>query len=42
VGSFCKKHPDIDVSLEIINRDGVVQRLRDNMDDIYIMSQATK
>jgi DNA-binding transcriptional LysR family regulator len=39
VGSFCKKHPDIDVSLEIINRDGVVQRLRDNMDDIYIMSK---
>jgi len=38
VGSFCKKYPEIDVSLEIINRDGVVQRLRENMDDIYIMS----
>jgi DNA-binding transcriptional LysR family regulator len=39
VGSFCKKYPEIDVSLQIINRDGVVQRLRDNMDDIYIMSK---
>jgi DNA-binding transcriptional LysR family regulator len=38
IGSFCKKYPDIDVSLEILNRDGVVQRLRENRDDIYIMS----
>lgn len=38
IGSFCTKHPAIDVSLEILNRDGVVQRLRDNQDDIYIMS----
>lgn len=39
LGSFCKRHPDIDVSLEILNRDGVVQRLRDNLDDLYIMSK---
>ena len=39
VGSFCKKYPSIDISLEILNRDGVVQRLRENLDDIYIMSQ---
>lgn len=38
VGGFCKKYPDIDVSLEIINRDGVAQRLRENLDDLYIMS----
>jgi DNA-binding transcriptional LysR family regulator len=38
VGSFCKKHPAIDVSLQILNRDGVVQRLRENQDDLYIMS----
>lgn len=38
IGSFCRKHPAIDVSLEILNRDGVVQRLRDNTDDLYIMS----
>jgi DNA-binding transcriptional LysR family regulator len=38
IGSFCKKYPSIDVSLEILNRDGVVQRLRDRRDDLYIMS----
>ena len=39
VGSFCQQNPGIDVSLEILNRDGVVQRLRDHLDDLYIMSQ---
>lgn len=38
VGGFCNKYPAIDVSLEILNRDGVVQRLQDNLDDLYIMS----
>lgn len=38
VGHFCKRHPAIDVSLQILNRDGVVQRLRENRDDLYIMS----
>jgi DNA-binding transcriptional LysR family regulator len=38
IGSFCKKYPAIDVALEILNRDGVVQRLHDNLDDLYIMS----
>jgi DNA-binding transcriptional LysR family regulator len=38
IGSFCKKYPGIDVALEILNRDGVVQRLQKNLDDLYIMS----
>lgn len=38
VGSFCKQHPHIDVALEILNRDGVVSRLRESRDDLYIMS----
>ena len=38
IGSFCQKYPAIDVSLEILNRDGVVQRLQNNLDDLYIMS----
>ena len=38
IGSFCKRHPLIDVSLEILNRDGVLGRLRQNTDDLYIMS----
>jgi DNA-binding transcriptional LysR family regulator len=38
LGSFCALHPEIDISLEVLNRDGVVARLRDNLDDLYIMS----
>ena len=39
IGGFCQKYPPIDVSLEILNRDGVMNRMRDNLDDLYIMSQ---
>ena len=38
IGSFCRKYPAVDVSLEILNRDGVVSRLQNNLDDLYIMS----
>jgi DNA-binding transcriptional LysR family regulator len=38
IGAFCKTHPSIDISLEILNRDGVLERLRANKDDLYIMS----
>jgi DNA-binding transcriptional LysR family regulator len=38
IGSFCTQHPDVEVALEILNRDGVVHRLRENRDDLYIMS----
>jgi DNA-binding transcriptional LysR family regulator len=39
LGSFCRLHPQIDISLEVLNRDGVLARLRDNRDDLYVMSQ---
>ena len=39
LGKFCTQHPDIDISLEVLNRDGVVGRLRENLDDLYIMSR---
>ena len=39
LGAFCAKYPQIDISLEILNRDGVVKRLEENLDDLYIMSQ---
>jgi DNA-binding transcriptional LysR family regulator len=42
IGSFCKRYPAIDVSLEILNRDGVLDRLRNNRDDLYIMSMPPK
>jgi DNA-binding transcriptional LysR family regulator len=38
LGSFCATYPAIDISLEVLNRDGVVSRLADNLDDLYIMS----
>lgn len=38
LGSFCKKYPEIEIALELLNRDGVVARLRANRDDLYIMS----
>jgi DNA-binding transcriptional LysR family regulator len=39
LGDFCRMHPDVEISLEVLNRDGVVQRLRENVDDLYIMSK---
>ena len=38
LGGFCAQYPDIEISLEVLNRDGVVQRLRENLDDLYVMS----
>lgn len=38
LGSFCAEHPNIEIALEVLNRDGVVARLRENRDDLYIMS----
>lgn len=38
LGSFCRRYPQIDVAFEVLNRDGVVARLRDNLDDLYVMS----
>ena len=39
LGTFCAKYPQIDITLEVLNRDGVVRRLEGNLDDLYIMSQ---
>jgi DNA-binding transcriptional LysR family regulator len=38
LGRFCSSHPEVEIALEVLNRDGVVQRLRANQDDLYIMS----
>jgi len=38
LGDFCKTYPDIEIAFEVLNRDGVVQRLENNQDDLYIMS----
>lgn len=38
LGAFCKRYPEIDIELEIANREKIVDRLRNNMDDLYVMS----
>src|SRR5574343_1450313 len=38
LGAFCKRYPDIDNELEIANRAKIVERLRNNQDDLYVMS----
>lgn len=37
-GRFRSRHPDIDIALEVLNRDGVITRMRENRDDLDIMS----
>ena len=39
LGGFCERYPEIEISLEVLNRDHVVNRLRANLDDLYVMSQ---
>ena len=39
VGSFSSNYPDVDIALEVLNRDAVVARLEKNMDDMTIMTQ---
>ena len=39
LGSFCSKYPEVDISLEILNRDGVIKRVENNSDDLYVMSR---
>lgn len=38
LGSFCQQYPEIDIAFEVLNRDGIVNRLKRNADDLYIMS----
>ena len=36
---FCQLYPGIDISLELTNHERILERLLDNQDDLYIMSQ---
>jgi DNA-binding transcriptional LysR family regulator len=38
LGAFCQRYPHIDIELEVANRARIVERLRANEDDLYIMS----
>jgi DNA-binding transcriptional LysR family regulator len=38
LGAFCQRYPEIEIELEIGNRERIIERLRDNRDDLYVMS----
>lgn len=39
LGPFCQRYPGIDVSLQVMNHERALERLSDNRDDLYIVSQ---
>ncbi len=39
LGPFCKEYPGIDVALIVTNHENILDRLKDNLDDLYIPSQ---
>lgn len=39
LGPFCQLYPGIDISLEVTNHERILERLSDNLDDLYILSQ---
>ena len=39
LGPFCQEYPGIDVSLTVTNHERVLERLANNQDDLYVMSQ---
>lgn len=39
LGPFCQLYPGIDISLQVTNHEGILERMTNNQDDLYIMSQ---
>ena len=39
IGTFCASRPKVEVAMALLNRDGVIERMRTNQDDLYIMSR---
>jgi len=37
IGDFCRAHENIAFELEVVNRDQILHRMRENLDDLYIM-----
>ena len=37
LGPFCSQYPGIDISLEVVNRDRLLERMAQNQDDLYVM-----
>jgi DNA-binding transcriptional LysR family regulator len=39
LGEFSRKHPGVEVALKVTNRQRVLERASENLDDLYILSQ---
>ncbi|MEM9220521.1 MAG: LysR family transcriptional regulator [Cyanobacteria bacterium P01_F01_bin.150] len=39
LGPFCKQYPGIEISLVVTNHEQAIQRMANNQDDLYVMSQ---
>jgi LysR family transcriptional regulator, low CO2-responsive transcriptional regulator len=39
LGPFCQRYPGIDISLQVTNHEHILNRLSENLDDLYVMSQ---
>ncbi|MBC1236031.1 LysR family transcriptional regulator [Nostoc linckia z18] len=39
LGKFCELYPGIDISLQVTNHEQILERMSQNLDDLYIMSQ---
>jgi DNA-binding transcriptional LysR family regulator len=39
LGTFCQQYPGVEASLKVSNREHVLERLANNLDDLYIMGQ---
>ncbi len=39
LGLFCQHYPGLDVSLKVENRERLLQRMTENMDDLYVLGQ---
>ena len=39
LGPFCERYPGVDISMKVANRERILERLNQNIDDIYILGQ---
>ena len=39
LGPFCQLYPGIDISLQVTNHEGIIERMASNLDDLYIITQ---
>lgn len=39
LGPFCHDYPGIDVSMQVLNREKILERISENLDDLYVFGQ---